>query len=466
MPHEEAPARPEPTPAPTDESRGGVERVTLPVELTPAEIELDEYSERLERIIGTQREVAGLDHDLQAMIDLICERTQELTGADAGTILMQDGDELVHRAGSGFSAGIVGRRLGIDDTFSGSVYRSNRSAICHDTAALANPLALQRGIGSIVAVPLRHGDDTVGILSVLSQRPHSFADRDLKTLELLSVVLSAAISNAAEFDARRAQVEALARFRTVFEGASVGIVRCDLEGHTLEANPALERMLGYTAAELATMRFSEFTHPDDVEESLERFHELVEGARDSYRLEKRYYRKDGEVIWSRIAAVVEVDEDLFDGPLAEDEDEAGQPILDGDEIDPADARRARLGRRRQACRPGEPGQRRGRQAEPVLARELHLAELVADHQLLDRRELAGVRDRRLDREPTDPSPQGRSWGRVVTIFDFEQWLARVVRCLARDDRKARLERANTAEAEWSPATDDDKAVAFEKVEAR
>ena len=305
MPHEEARARPEPTPAPTDESRGGVERVSLPVELTPAEIELDEYSERLERIIGTQREVAGLDHDLQAMIDLICERTQELTGADAGTILMQDGDELVHRAGSGFSAGIVGRRLGIDDTFSGSVYRSNRSAICHDTAALANPLALQRGIGSIVAVPLRHGDDTVGILSVLSQRPHSFADRDLKTLELLSVVLSAAISNAAEFDARRAQAEALARFRTVFEGASVGIVRCDLEGHTLEANPALERMLGYTAAELATMRFSEFTHPDDVEESLERFHELVEGARDSYRLEKRYYRKDGELIWTRIVAVLE-----------------------------------------------------------------------------------------------------------------------------------------------------------------
>ena len=95
----------------------------------------------------------------------------------------------------------------------------------------------------------------------------------------------------------------------MFEGASVGIVRCDLEGHTLEANPALERMLGYTAAELATMRFSEFTHPDDVEESLERFHELVEGARDSYRLEKRYYRKDGKLIWTRIVAVLEVDEE-------------------------------------------------------------------------------------------------------------------------------------------------------------
>ncbi len=306
MPHEELPAPSVRTPAPARDDGNGTPHADAP---TPAEIALGEVGERLERIIETQREVAGLDHDLQAMIDLICERTQELTGADGGTILMQDGDELVHRAGSGFVAGIIGERLGIADTFSGSVYLSNRSAVCDDTRALANPLALQRGIGSMVAVPLRHGEATAGILSVLSHRPHAFADRDLKTLELLSVVLSAAISHAAEFDARRAQVEALARFRTVFEGASIGIVRCDREGHTLEANPALERMLGYTAEELATMRFADITHPDDIEHNLVLFRELMDGKRDSYQLEKRYHRKDGTVIWSRISAVLEVDED-------------------------------------------------------------------------------------------------------------------------------------------------------------
>jgi diguanylate cyclase (GGDEF)-like protein/PAS domain S-box-containing protein len=280
-----------------------------PAGLTPAEIALEEYSERLERIIDTQREVAGLDQDLQAMIDLICKRTQELTGADAGTILMRDGDDLVHRAGSGFVAEIVGQRVGIDDTFSGSVYRSNVSAICDDTRLLANPLALQRGIGSMVAVPLRHGGTTIGILLVLSQRPAAFVDRDLKTLELLSVVLSAAISHAAAFEARRAQVEALGRFRTMFDGASIGIVTWDREGHILEANPALERMLGYTAAELSTMRFAEITHVDDVEYNLQVFRELMDGTRDSYQLEKRYHRKDGELIWTRVAAVLEVDED-------------------------------------------------------------------------------------------------------------------------------------------------------------
>ena len=60
--------------------------------------------------------------------------------------------------------------------------------------------------------------------------------------------------------------------------------------------------------------------------------------------------------------------------------------LIGDEVDPPDVGVARLGRRRQPGSAGDRGERRRRQPEPVLAGELHLAELVADHQLLDGRQ--------------------------------------------------------------------------------
>ena len=60
----------------------------------------------------------------------------------------------------------------------------------------------------------------------------------------------------------------LARYRTIFEGASIGIIRVDRTGRVVEVNPALERMLGYSAAELAAMQFQEYTHADDVEENL------------------------------------------------------------------------------------------------------------------------------------------------------------------------------------------------------
>jgi len=52
----------------------------------------------------------------------------------------------------------------------------------------------------------------------------------------------------------------------LFEAAPIGIVRVDRDGR-LEANRAMERMVGYTAEELAATSFREYTHPDDVEQS-------------------------------------------------------------------------------------------------------------------------------------------------------------------------------------------------------
>jgi diguanylate cyclase (GGDEF)-like protein/PAS domain S-box-containing protein len=262
---------------------------------------------RLRRILDAQRDVVEADLDLQGTMDLVCARTEELTGAGGATILMRDGDDLVHRAATGFIADRVGQRLGIEGTFSGRVYRDGRPAVCHDTREIDSPLARQRGIESLVVVPLRRGDDVVGLLSVVAERTHAFDDEDLGTLELLSVVVSAAVSRAAELEARRGHVEALDRFRAVFEGAAIGIVTVDAQGHTLEANPALEQMLGYTAAELGAKTFMEITHPDDVERNVELFRDLMAGRRDSYRFEKRYFRKDGELIWARITAVLQRD---------------------------------------------------------------------------------------------------------------------------------------------------------------
>ena len=91
--------------------------------------------------------------------------------------------------------------------------------------------------------------------------------------------------------------------------------------------------------------------------------------------------------------LVEVHDRLLDAAFAQHEDQARHPLVDGDEVDAADVRGAGLGRRRQTRRARQPGERRGREAEPVLARELDLAELVADHQLLDRRQRHGVDDR-------------------------------------------------------------------------
>ncbi len=100
--------------------------------------------------------------------------------------------------------------------------------------------------------------------------------------------------------AEEALRESEARFRAIFENAAIGIALVDVHGHPVESNPALQRMLGYDKLELADMAFTEYTHPDDARASWDLFNGLVEGKREHYQMEKRFLRRDGQVVWGQL----------------------------------------------------------------------------------------------------------------------------------------------------------------------
>jgi diguanylate cyclase (GGDEF)-like protein/PAS domain S-box-containing protein len=97
--------------------------------------------------------------------------------------------------------------------------------------------------------------------------------------------------------AERALRESEARFRAMFDRAAIGMALVNAEGRLLESNPALREMLGYSDEELRGMHFADLTHPEDVVEDAASFEELVAGDIDRFRLEKRYVRKDGRLLW-------------------------------------------------------------------------------------------------------------------------------------------------------------------------
>jgi PAS domain-containing protein len=132
--------------------------------------------------------------------------------------------------------------------------------MCNDTRvdSRLGPLAASRGILSIAAAPLRTGGTIPAVLGIASGQPGRFDDTDLQALEIVSGLVAAAFSHAGEADARQSELEALGRFRMLFENAPIGIVRVDRDGR-LEANRAMERMVGYTAEELAATSFREYT---------------------------------------------------------------------------------------------------------------------------------------------------------------------------------------------------------------
>lgn len=130
---------------------------------------------------------------------------------------------------------------------------------------------------------------------------HSFCDRWLLPILLLALVLGIlAITAWLLYLFVQKQNADQEKFRHIFAGAAIGIGLDSLDGTIVESNPALQAMLGYTREELAQMRFAEFTHPDDLAVDTELFREMIAGTRDSYQIEKRHIRKDGEPVWVRL----------------------------------------------------------------------------------------------------------------------------------------------------------------------
>jgi two-component system cell cycle sensor histidine kinase/response regulator CckA len=109
-------------------------------------------------------------------------------------------------------------------------------------------------------------------------------------------------------------VDSERRFRMIFERAPIGI-SVGRNGIMSETNPALHRMLGYTADEFARMHYTDVTHTDD--RSLAMQLELDAGERDSFIIDKQYVHKDGNTLETRVHVSLDLD-DGFGMSLIED----------------------------------------------------------------------------------------------------------------------------------------------------
>jgi diguanylate cyclase (GGDEF)-like protein len=161
-------------------------------------------SEHLRAIIQTQTEIAASDLDLDAVMQLIASRGQELTRANAGVIEIAEGDEMVYRVTTGEATPFLGVRLKMASSLSGLCVTEGRVLRSDDTSAdpRVDPEACRQvNALSMLCVPLVHREQTIGVLKVYSPRTGNFSDRDVETLELLSALIAAHMSHASLFAA-------------------------------------------------------------------------------------------------------------------------------------------------------------------------------------------------------------------------------------------------------------------------
>lgn len=98
--------------------------------------------------------------------------------------------------------------------------------------------------------------------------------------------------------------ESEAKFKKIYEEGPMGIALVNTDLHFIMANATFCRMIGYNDQELKGLTFKDITHPDYVSVDLENISKLLRGEISTYKTEKRYIRKDNQVIWGSLTASV------------------------------------------------------------------------------------------------------------------------------------------------------------------
>jgi len=97
------------------------------------------------------------------------------------------------------------------------------------------------------------------------------------------------------------------RFRRTFELAGSGVAHIGMDRRFIRVNRRLCEMLGYSEDQLLRLTGRQISHPEDLDVINAQRPSLYAGEIDAVRVEKRYLRKDGSVIWVAFTMVVERD---------------------------------------------------------------------------------------------------------------------------------------------------------------
>jgi len=145
---------------------------------------------------------AALAHlELQELLDVLLPRIRDILAADTCAVLLLDRgtNELVARAALGIEEEVAaGVRIPMGSGFAGSVAATKRPVIIEDLATfhVLNPILREKGIVSMLGVPLLIQGEAIGVMHVGSLVPRRFTDDDVDLLQLVAQRVAIAIERA------------------------------------------------------------------------------------------------------------------------------------------------------------------------------------------------------------------------------------------------------------------------------
>jgi GAF domain-containing protein len=205
-------------------------------------------------------DVALAHLELEQLLAVLLPRIRDILSADTCAVLLLDdtGDELIARAAVGIEEEVEqGVRIPVGRGFAGRIAAQRRPVILPDVdhADVMNPLLREKGIKSMLGVPLMIGADPIGVLHVGTLVPREFTDADVELLQLVADRVALAIERArlhqetVRLDQLKANFVAIASHELRTPATSVYGVLTTLAEHGDNLSKELQRELIRTGVE-------------------------------------------------------------------------------------------------------------------------------------------------------------------------------------------------------------------------
>jgi len=269
--------------------------------------QMDDENRLLKDIILSIADAEDMDSAMTVAIKKICETTRWDCGE--AWVPSHDGKSLVY--GKAFYCVKNTKEINIFRKISegfvfepgmglpGQVWSSKMPKWLTDVSVNGNEYlrakeALAAGLRAGLGVPIITDGDVLAVLVFYMSEPKAAEERLVSLVKAVASQLGSVVKRRKiEEDLREGEE----RFKATFEQAAVGIAHVRPDGKWLMVNQRLCDIVGYTKEELYKLTFQDITHPDDLETDLEYLQKMLAGKINIYSMEKRYFHKDGSIVW-------------------------------------------------------------------------------------------------------------------------------------------------------------------------
>ena len=263
----------------------------------------------VETVVKASQAVSG-EIVLEKLIKTLMVIAIEHAGAERGLLILPRGDQLWVEAEAATGLKTVEVKLRqalvapseVPELILQYVIRTQEPVISNDASRekpfSADEYVTSRRVRSVLCLPLIKQAKLVGVLYLENNLAASvFTPARIAVLKLLTSQAAISLDNARLYGELTMSEE---RWRKLFESVPVGVGLIGSHRRYVATNPAFQKMTGYSGAELRQLSPIDITHEDDqaVTDAII----AANAAGDARRIEKRYRRKDGGVIWAEVGA--------------------------------------------------------------------------------------------------------------------------------------------------------------------